>query len=109
MMIQTEAEKRARRETLRWLILLALSRAASVGSKETQLLYVLGAAEGIENLTRAELRDALTYLQVRDTITLESGDHVMHWHAKLNRYGFDIVEYTVPCEPGIARPPQEWT
>jgi hypothetical protein len=26
------------------------------------------------------------------------------WFCKLERYGVDVVEYTVPVEPGIARP-----
>lgn len=104
----TEAEAKARREWLRWLVLYVLKNATGVGCNETRLMYMLGAAEGIEGLIRDELRAALIYLKVRELITLENGDHVVHWHAQLTRVGIDVVEYTVPCDPGIARPPRDW-
>jgi len=30
------------------------------------------------------------------------------WTAELTRHGVDVVEYTVECEPGIARPKKYW-
>lgn len=35
-----------------------------------------------------------------------SGEADNDWAAELTRYGVDIVEYTIGCEPGIARPPR---
>lgn len=102
--------ERARREHLRWLILFVLGKYTSgIGARETQLTYTLGAAEGLDNLTRNELRAALLYLNERELIHLEHGDHVPIWHAKLTRVGTDVYDYTVPCEPGIARPPKDWS
>ncbi len=106
---ESELDTRARRQHLRWLILYVLLRAQDIGANETRIAYMLGAAEGLENLTRPEMRAALTYLKARDLIHLEHGDHLPHWHAKLTRVGTDVVEYTVACEAGIARPPKEWT
>jgi hypothetical protein len=104
-----EAIARARRETLRWLILFVLEKVThSIGAQETSLRYMIGAAQGLENLTISELRKELMYLYERELIHLEYGDHVMHWHAKLTRIGFDVAQGTAPCEPGIARPPRDW-
>lgn len=105
-----EIDTRARREHLRWLILYVLQRCTQdVGASEVQLGYMLGAAEGLERLTRLEMRTALTYLMERELIHLDHGDHLPHWRARLTRFGTDVVEYTVSCEAGIARPPKEWT
>ena len=30
------------------------------------------------------------------------------WFAELNRHGTDVAEYTVECDPGIARPQKYW-
>ena len=30
------------------------------------------------------------------------------WFADLTRIGVDLAEYTIPCEPGIARPEKYW-
>lgn len=95
---------RARREKLRWLVLYVLSQFPQVGSNEVSLNYMVGAVEGLERLTHDELRAAMMYLHERELIRLEHGDHVPHWHGKLTRVGFDLVQYVVPCEPGIARP-----
>lgn len=106
----TDADNRARRQHLRWLILYVLQRCTQdVGAADTQLAYMLGAAEGLESLTKLEMRAALTYLMERELIHLEHGDHVPHWRARLTRIGIDVAEYTVPCDAGIARPPKEWS
>ena len=102
----TEHATRARREQLRRLMLYVLSQFPQVGCNEVSLNYMVGAVEGLERLTRDELRAAMMYLHERELIRLEHGDHIVHWHGKLTRVGFDIVEYVVPCEPGIARPPK---
>ena len=31
-----------------------------------------------------------------------------HWHSKLDRLGIDMVEYTIDCQAGIARPQKYW-
>ena len=30
------------------------------------------------------------------------------WFADLTRYGVDVAEYTVDCQPGVARPAKYW-
>jgi hypothetical protein len=102
----TDHMTRARREKLRWLVLYVLSQFPQVGCNEVSLNYMVGAVEGLERLTRDELRAAMMYLHERELIRLDHGDHIVHWHGKLTRVGFDVVEYVVPCEPGIARPPK---
>lgn len=96
----------ARREKLRWLVLYVLKEFPQTGCNETSLNYMVGAVEGLERLTHDELRAAMMYLNERELIHLEHGDHIVHWHGKLTRVGFDVVEYVVPCERGIARPPK---
>jgi hypothetical protein len=104
-----EAFTRARREQLRWLILFVLEKVTqSIGAQDASLRYMIAGAEGLEGLTILELRKELMYLYERELIHLDYGDHIMHWHAKLNRAGIDVAQYTSPCEPGIARPPRDW-
>jgi hypothetical protein len=50
-----------------------------------------------------EVKRELDYMKSRDLVSLRTNP-LGHVHAKLERYGIDIVEYTVDCEPGIARP-----
>lgn len=90
-----------RREHLRWCILVCLDKSRPVGAGERLILDVL--IEEIPDLTTQDLRVNLDYLRDRKLIELDQKDR-SNWFAELNRYGVDIVEYTVDCEPGIARP-----
>lgn len=97
--------EKARRETLRWHILIALNSARPLGASEG---IVLSAIQAIPmDVTRVELRKELDYLEERDLVHIE-GKHTPQWHAKLSRYGVDVTEYTVDCKPGIARPEKWW-
>lgn len=95
---------KARRESNRWLILQCLNCARPIGAGEALLLSALADATTI---TQVELRRELDYLQERQLVET-SGRQSPQWHAKLTRIGVDLVEYTVPCEPGIARPQKYW-
>jgi len=92
---------RARHETLRWLLLLTLNIArpneASVGMLRSVVHGVY------QDATELEIKRELDYLDGRDLVTLRT-DPLGLVFAKIERFGVDIVEYTVPCEPGIARP-----
>ena len=44
----------------------------------------------------------------RGLVTITGRDLQPQWFCKLDRYGIDVVEYTVACEPGIARPAKYW-
>ncbi|MBE2242480.1 MAG: hypothetical protein IAE86_06980 [Burkholderiaceae bacterium] len=98
-------EARVRREALRWLILLTLNNARPIGAYEGPILAV--AQSEYPDATPLELRRELDYLSARELIALhkEPGGK---WFADLTRHGTDIAEYTVDCEPGIARPKKYW-
>ena len=97
--------EKARREALRWLILQALNAAQPVGAAET---IIKNAIESVVlDVTVMEIRKELDYLAERDLVAITNRDTPV-WFAKINRHGIDIVEYTVECHPGIARPKKYW-
>ena len=90
-----------RREFMRWVLLLGLYNARPIGAWEEVLLSI---TIGVwADATRHEVRLALDYLGDRKLVEVTK-EPSGRWKAELNRYGVDVVEYTVPCEPGIARP-----
>lgn len=96
---------KVRRESLRWLLLLALNHARPEGCNEPPLLSV--AQSQYPDATPLEVRRELDYLADRDLVELKRAQ-AGPWHAALTRYGVDIAEYTIDCEPGIARPAKYW-
>lgn len=94
--------QRARRETTRWLLLLTLNIARPAEAHVGMLRSVVSAV--YSDITELEVRRELDYLQGRDLVSTRT-DPLGQQHAKLERYGIDVVEYTVDCEPGISRPP----
>jgi hypothetical protein len=94
--------EKARREEMRWLILQALYAAQPIGTSEA---IIKNAIEPVLEATVTQIRDQLDYLAERKLITVTRRDTPV-WFAKINRYGIDLVEYTVDCDPGIARPKQ---
>lgn len=101
---QIDLEK-SRREQVRWLILTALDAARPIGTTEHVILSPV--REIIPDLTPRELRRELDYLEERGLAKLAHKD-TPNWRAELTRDGIDVVEYTVECDPGIARPPKYW-
>ncbi len=92
---------RARHETLRWLLLLTLNIARP---NEACLGMLRSVVTGVyKDATEQEIRRELDYLHARDLVALRSDPLGLEF-AKIERFGVDIVEYTVACEPGIARP-----
>ena len=100
---QLDLEK-ARREELRWIILLSLYAAQPVGASEAIIRNACDPC--IPDLTITEMRRELDYLSERGLIAFLDKSRLL-WFAKINRYGIDVVEYTLPCDPGIARP-KKW-
>ncbi len=88
---------------MRWLILRALYSAQPVGTSEVIVRVAIGPV--IPDVTENEIRRELDYLKERKLVSVEEDRPI--WLAKINRYGIDVVEYTVPCDPGIARP-KKW-
>ncbi len=96
---------KSRRENLRWMILLALNSARPVGTSE-QIVFS-AVVPVVPDLTQFELRCELDYLDERKLVELTKR-HTSAWYCKLTRHGMDVAEYTLPCEPGIARPAKYW-
>ncbi len=96
--------EKSTRETRRWLILQTLGVARPIGAAESLLMSAI--TQSLPT-TQRELRLDLDYLKTRELIEL-TGVDTLSWHAKLTRIGIDLVEYTVSCEPGIARPQKYW-
>ena len=86
-----------RRESLRWLILLTLNNARPIGAFEGPILAV--AQSEYPDATPLELRRELDYLADRELVQLDKQPSG-RWLADLTRYGVDVAEYTVACEPG---------
>lgn len=96
---------KVRREHLRWLIILALNNARPIGSYEGLVLSVAQAE--YPDATALELRRELDYLHDRELIDVTKHPDG-RWFAELTRLGVDLAEYTIDCEPGIARPAKYW-
>ena len=93
--------ERARRETMRWYILVALNAGRPNPVAEGIALTTLQAIP--IQCTLIELRRELDYLEARGLVELHRMD-IAPWSAEVTRAGVDVVEYTVPVNPGIARP-----
>lgn len=102
MAIDLEKQKR---EQLRWLILETLNAARPVGANEGLILNTVSAVQC--DVTALELRRELDYLESRELVEI-TGKKTPMWHAELTRIGVDVVEYTVDCDAGIARPNKYW-
>lgn len=99
-MPEADLEK-ARREAGRWRILRLVNSGSYLGINESLLLAAINDV-GF-NFSPTELRRELDYLRDRGLIEIEREDGP-EWIARILRTGVDVVEYTIPCEPGIARP-----
>lgn len=93
--------EKARREELRWILLRTLDVARPVGLNEAIIMSAV--VDLIPDITLQEVRRELDYLESRELVELERN---RVWFAKLTRVGTDIVDYTIDCHPGIARPKQ---
>lgn len=83
---------KARREGMRWLILVALNAGRPIGAGESTVLSAIRSE--YRDVTALELRRELDYLADRKLIEI-SGKDTPAWHAELNRYGVDVVEYKI--------------
>lgn len=94
-----------RRGLIRWYILIAANSGRPDEVAEPLVLSVIQSIP-IE-CTALELRRELDYLEDRGLVELQRHEGAP-WTAQITRAGVDVVEYTVPCEPGIARPKKYW-
>jgi hypothetical protein len=93
--------QKIRREASRWHIMQTLDNSRPYACHENTVLAVVQSV--YPDATALEVRRNLDYLADRQLVTIEKKPEGVWW-AELSRYGVDIVEYTVDCEPGIARP-----
>ena len=97
--------QQARTAGLRWQIISILNKARPHTSSEVMLLDILRAIYADTTVT--ELRRELDYSAYRKLVDLVKQTNGL-WLADLTRLGVDIAEYTIDCQPGIARPPKYW-
>ncbi len=98
--------EKAGREYLRWQILAVLNSGRPVGADEGMVLAIVQSIPC--PVTQREVRRELDYLADRGLVTIDGKGLRPLWHAKLTHTGIDVVEYTVQCLPGIARPNKWW-
>lgn len=96
---------RVRREALRWYILLAVYHARPSEICESIVEATLTSV--YPDTTAIEIRQQLDYLAHRG-LTQSRREPSGRWWAQLTASGVDVVEYTVDCGPGIARPAKYW-
>ncbi len=96
---------KVRREQLRWYLILALHNARP---EELCEEVIQATMRGIyPDVTPIEVRQQLDYLADRDLVKLRKQPDG-RWWGDLTRFGTDLAEYTIDCEPGIARPVKYW-
>src|ERR1700683_2283464 len=91
------------REEARWRILRVIDAGRPIPVSEQILWRVLTDLKSGFSLN--DVRREMQYRRDRNLITItieEEGTDI--WFGALTWHGIDIVEYTKPCEPGIARP-----
>ena len=97
--------QKIRREGMRWQIISMLDNARPITAHER---FIVDVVRGIyPDATDVEVRQHLDYLADRrliDLVKQPSGA----WYADLTRLGVDLAEYTIDCQPGIARPEKYW-
>lgn len=91
----------ARRRQMRWFLLVAINVSRPVAPSTGSLVPIIQFT--YPDATHAEIRKELDYLEARMLVTI-SRDPLDQWYVDLTREGIDMVEYTIDCEPGIARP-----
>lgn len=99
-------QAKVRRESLRWYLILALYNARPEEVCEDIVQATMRAI--YPDVTPLEVRKELDYLADRELAKVRK-EPSGRWWADLTRYGVDIAEYTVECDPGIARPAKYWS
>lgn len=96
--------ERAQREAIRWRVLAVLDAGRPRPVSESLILRVL--TDVALPATPHSLRRELDYLENRKLIEISGRDGQV-WMCELTHLGVDLVEYTVPCHAGIARPERQ--
>jgi len=91
-----------RKEEARWRIMRILDAGRPIAVSEQIVWRVLTDLKIPFSLN--DVRREMQYLRERNLISIEQPEDADIWFGKLTWHGIDIVEYTQPCEAGIARP-----
>lgn len=102
-MHEVDFEKHQREEA-RWRILRVLDIGRPNPVAETLIWRHLTSDLKLP-MTPHGVRRELDYLEERGLVKI-SGRDTPIWLSELTRDGIDVVEHTVECDPGIARPPK---
>ena len=97
---------KARREGMRWYLILVLYNARPEELAEELIQQTMRAI--YPDAGQLEVRRELDYLADRELVSLRK-EPSGRWWGDLTRYGVDIAEYTIDCEPGIGRPAKYWS
>jgi len=97
--------EKAQREETRWRILLILDAGRPIKVSETLIFSALSDASLA--ISPNELRRELDYLRDKGLVEL-MGEDTPVWTAELTGTGVDVVQYTIDCPAGIARPKKWW-
>lgn len=92
---------REQREEARWRILRTIYAGRPIALLDTMIWRTLHDLS--LPLSLADVQRELDYLESRKLVELKKLDDDT-WLAELTWHGVDVVEYTVDCGPGIARP-----
>ncbi len=93
--------QKIRREQIRWHLMAIANVARPYGINTPALLPVIQSIYA--DATEHELRRELNYLEERQLVKIKR-DPLDNWMVELTRWGVDVVEYAVDCDPGVARP-----
>ncbi len=88
---------------IRWAMLRTCRVGGHLGATEAMIKEVVAA--DYLGVDRMFVRDQLDYLAKRKLVEIERSE-VEAWRVTLTRYGYDVADYQVDCEPGIRRPPR---
>jgi len=97
---------KSRREVLRWRIIQTCNIGRPYPVAE-DIIYQTVAGPDMP-VTEFDVRKELDYLESRKLVEIEGRGKPQGWAAKLTRYGVDLAEYAIECEPGIGRPQKYW-
>ncbi|WP_454908397.1 hypothetical protein [Variovorax gossypii] len=90
-----------RREAIRWHLIAAINLSRPYGMYTEPLLSIVQSV--YPDATHDEIRKELDYLEERELVKIKK-DPFNRWFLDLTRTGIECVEYTIDCQPGIARP-----
>lgn len=92
---------KARREAVRWHLLQIGNVARPQAMNLAAMLPIIQTVYA--DATMVEMRRQCDYLEERGLLKI-ARDPLDQWSVELTRDGIDVVEYTVECDAGIARP-----